>query len=183
MSANSVIYDKLKQPQTQVNLPLPDLKNARIEWFDNSNPPPKNRTQYGFVLDINGSEIRYNINFLDNDDGSKLLESGLSCDVFDQNAQDRICNMLSYYNILSSRVDLSMSYGQFNVSSGKKHPTTGRALYDLVPDFRVFALIIRGSERPGAYLFYGDTVYPLETKCWQLPTRTLNKQMKWVARL
>jgi hypothetical protein len=162
---------------------LHPLVNTRIEYYDNGNPCPKGKTQFGLLIDIDYSKIRYNLNFLDNDDGTNYIQTGAKAGLFDDSETAIIYEMFRYFKLLEPHLDVTMTYGKFNSVAGQRHPTTDKPLYKLLPDYRVWALIIRNSFNPTAILFYGSDVHLLDAYGWKPPQSKNNAQLKWVVKI
>lgn len=163
--------------------PLPKLINSRIEWYDNNNPCPRGKTQYGLLLDVDYSKYRWNFNFFDRDEGVSFIQNGFKDELFNDDHQQTIYRMFKSYKMIHTFLDVSMTHAKLNVLSGLKHPVTGKPSYKFVDEFRVWAMIIRNSFTPTAWLFYGDETYQFDNYGWAKPMTSSNKQMKWVQKI
>lgn len=134
---------------------LPPFKNGWVDYHDNGLNPPKGKTRFGLVIDLNDSKERWNINF-----GVVPLETlaGLADNPdLSPAEQSTVLRLLQLY-LRYVETDRKVM-----IATSKRNQNAGKARYRLVNDYSVAALIdVTNPEYPEVALFWGDEIHPLD---------------------
>lgn len=156
----------------------PARTKLRVDYFDNTDTPPKNKTRYGLTISLDDDAVRYNINF-----GVQTLQ-----DIVDAYSNAFTCNdgranlnaMAARWAAdgLSSNANAYMATGKLNKRHQRNDSHHGQKTGKGTEDHRIGAIcVVDPLGAPWVCLYFEGA--EVELRNWKQVERSSSDTLTW----